>query len=32
MTLPELLHELAEDPTHIKRILMAAGIKDVQAA
>ena len=27
MTLPELLVELAEDPTHIQRILMAAGIK-----
>lgn len=34
MTLPELLHELAEDPTHIQRILMAAGIRnvDVEAA
>lgn len=27
MTLPELLGELAEDPAHIQRILMAAGIK-----
>jgi len=27
MTLPELLVELAEDPAHIQRILMAAGIK-----
>ncbi len=27
MTLPELLTELAEDPAHIQRILMAAGIK-----
>ncbi|MGI6853553.1 type VI secretion system protein TssA [Mesorhizobium sp. 1B3] len=27
LTLPELLAELAEDPAHIQRILMAAGIK-----
>ncbi|HUH49757.1 MAG TPA: type VI secretion system protein TssA, partial [Mycoplana sp.] len=27
MTLPELLAELAEDPAHIQRILLAAGIK-----
>lgn len=27
MTLPELLVELAEDPAHIQRILMAAGIR-----
>lgn len=32
MTLPELLGELAEDPTHIQRILMAAGIKFQDAA
>lgn len=33
MTLPELLIELAEDPAHIQRILMAAGIKpqDIQS-
>ena len=27
LTLPELLAELAEDPSHIQRILLAAGIK-----
>ncbi|MET2826753.1 type VI secretion system protein TssA [Mesorhizobium shangrilense] len=32
MTLPELLSELAEDPAHIQRILMAAGIRNVEAA
>lgn len=32
MTLPELLGELAEDPAHIQRILMAAGIKFQDAA
>lgn len=32
MTLPELLGELAEDPAHIQRILMAAGIKLQDAA
>lgn len=32
MTLPELLAELAEDPTHIQRILMAAGIRNGEAA
>lgn len=28
MTLPELLAELSEDPAHIQRILMAAGVKN----
>lgn len=32
MTLPELLAELAEDPTHIQRILMAAGIRNIEPA
>jgi type VI secretion system protein ImpA len=32
MSLPELLSELAEDPAHIQRILMAAGIRNVEAA
>lgn len=34
MSLPELLTELAEDPAHIQRILMAAGIRstDTEAA
>ncbi len=31
MTLPELLAELAEDPSHIQRILLAAGIKPPEA-
>lgn len=31
MSLPELLGELAEDPAHIQRILMAAGIKPLEA-
>jgi type VI secretion system protein ImpA len=31
LTLPELLGELAEDPAHIQRILMAAGIKPLDA-
>lgn len=31
MSLPELLAELAEDPTHIHRILLAAGIKPPEA-
>jgi type VI secretion system protein ImpA len=31
MTLPELLSELSEDPAHIQRILMAAGIRNVEA-
>jgi type VI secretion system protein ImpA len=32
LTLPELLSELAEDPIHIQRILIAAGIKPPQPA
>lgn len=32
MTLPDLLIELAEDPALVKRILLAAGIKDGEAA
>ena len=32
MSLPELLAELAEDPAHIQRILLAAGIKPVEPA
>lgn len=32
MTLLELLSELAGDPAHIQRILMAAGIRNVEAA
>lgn len=31
MTLPELLAELAEDPSHIQRILLAAGIRSLDA-
>lgn len=31
LSLPELLVELAQDPTHIKHILLAAGIRDVPA-
>jgi type VI secretion system protein ImpA len=31
LTLPELLAELAEDPTHVQRILLAAGIKNLEA-
>jgi type VI secretion system protein ImpA len=31
MTLPELLGELAEDPAHIQRILLAAGIRSLDA-
>jgi type VI secretion system protein ImpA len=31
LTLPELLAELAEDPTHVQRILLAAGIKNIEA-
>jgi type VI secretion system protein ImpA len=31
MTLPELLSELSADPAHIQRILMAAGIRNVEA-
>ena len=29
LTLPELLAELAQDPAHIKHILLAAGIKEI---
>lgn len=32
MSLPELLMELAEDPLHIKRILLAAGIRSEEPA
>lgn len=32
MTLPELLTELAEDPTHIQRILLAAGIRHTESS
>ena len=32
MTLPELLAELAEDPAHTQRILLAAGIRNIEAA
>jgi type VI secretion system protein ImpA len=32
LTLPELLSELAEDPAHIQRILLAAGIKPPEPA
>lgn len=31
LTLPELLAELAEDPNHVQRILLAAGIKNIEA-
>ena len=31
MTLPELLNELSEDPALVKRILLAAGIRDAEA-
>ena len=31
MTLPELLSELSADPAHIQHILMAAGIRNVEA-
>jgi type VI secretion system protein ImpA len=30
LTLPELLAELAEDPSHVQRILLAAGIKHLE--
>lgn len=30
MTLPELLAELSEDPAHIQRILMAAGVRNTE--
>lgn len=30
MTLPELLTELSEDPAHIQRILMAAGVRSAE--
>jgi type VI secretion system protein ImpA len=32
LTLPELLAELAEDPAHVQRILLAAGIKNLEAS
>jgi type VI secretion system protein ImpA len=32
LTLPELLAELAEDPSHVQRILLAAGIKNLEAS
>jgi type VI secretion system protein ImpA len=32
LTLPELLTELAEDPSHVQRILLAAGIKNLEAS
>jgi type VI secretion system protein ImpA len=32
LTLPELLSELAEDPAHIQRILLAAGIRPTEPA
>jgi type VI secretion system protein ImpA len=32
MSLPELLAELAEDPAHAQRILLAAGIRNLESA
>jgi type VI secretion system protein ImpA len=31
LTLPELLTELSDDPAHVQRILLAAGIKNLEA-
>jgi type VI secretion system protein ImpA len=31
LTLPELLTELSEDPSHVQRILLAAGIRNLEA-
>jgi type VI secretion system protein ImpA len=31
LTLPELLSELSEDPSHVQRILLAAGIRNLEA-
>jgi type VI secretion system protein ImpA len=31
LTLPELLAELSEDPSHVQRILLAAGIRNLDA-